>query len=124
MSFGWRDLQELAEKLKQEPDEASKRAAISRIYYAAFWRARDFLMEDGFVFHDFDGSHRQVWREFERRGKTFRAVGISGMRLHKIRVQADCFIETEDINRLKSEAFNLAENIFSYLQQIEKKIEK
>ena len=49
MSFGWQNLQKLAEKLKQETDEASKRAAISRIYYAAFWRARDFLMEDGFV---------------------------------------------------------------------------
>ena len=123
MSFGWQNLQKLAEKLKQETDEASKRAAISRIYYAAFWRARDFLMEDGFVFHDFDGSHRQVWREFERRGKTFRAIGLSGMRLHKIRVQADNFIETEDIDRLKSEAFNLAGNIFTYLEQIEKKTE-
>ena len=123
MSFGWQNLQKLAEKLKQETDEASKRAAISRIYYAAFWRARDFLMEDGFVFHDFDGSHRQVWREFERRGKTFRAIGVSGMRLHKIRVQADNFIETEDIDRLKSEAFNLAGNIFTYLEQIEKKTE-
>ena len=121
MSFGWQNLQKLAEKLKQETDEASKRAAISRIYYAAFWRARDFLMEDGFAFHDFDGSHRQVWREFERRGKTFRAIGVSGTRLHKIRVQADYFIETEDIDRLKSEAFNLAGNIFTYLEQIEKK---
>jgi uncharacterized protein (UPF0332 family) len=123
MSFGWQNLQELAEKLGQNKDEASKRAAISRIYYAAFWRARDFLMEDGFVFHDFDGSHRQVWREFERRGKTFRAVGISGTRLHKIRVQADYFIETKDIDELKSEAFNLAKNIFAYMQQIEKKTE-
>ncbi len=123
MSFGWQNLQKLAEKLKQETDEASKRAAISRIYYAAFWRARDFLMEDGFVFHDFDGSHRQVWREFERRGKTFRAIGVSGTRLHKIRVQAGYFIETEDIDRLKSEAFNLAGNIFTYLEQIEKKTE-
>lgn len=121
MSFGWQNLQQLAEKLRREPDEAAKRAAVSRIYYAAFWRARDFLTEDGFVFHDFDGSHRQVWREYEKRGKTFRAVGISGTRLHKNRVQADYFIETEDIDRLMSEAFNLAKNIFTYLQQIEKK---
>lgn len=123
MSFGWKNLQKLAEKLKQEPDEASKRTAISRIYYTAFWRARDFLMEEGFVFHHFDGSHRQVWREFERRGKIFRAVGISGTRLHKIRIQADYFVETEDIGKLLSEAFNLAKNIFSYLEQIEKKTE-
>ena len=123
MNFGWRNLQELAEKLKQDEDEASKRAAISRIYYAAFWRARDFLWEEGFIFHDFDGSHRQVWREFEKRGKTFRAIGTAGTRLHKIRVQADYFIETEDINRLMIDAFNLAKNIFSYLEQIEKKTE-
>ncbi len=80
MSFGWRDLQELAEKLKQEPDEASKRAAISRIYYAAFWRARDFLMEDGFVFHDFDGSHRQVWR-FGCRGNWQRQIYLHFLRI-------------------------------------------
>jgi uncharacterized protein (UPF0332 family) len=123
MSFGWQDLQKLAEKLKEDEDEASKRAAVSRIYYAAFWRARDFLMEEGFIFHDFDGSHRQVWREFERRGKTSRAVGTLGTRLHKIRVQADYFIETEDTAKLVSEAFNLAKNIFAYLQQIEKKTE-
>lgn len=119
MSFSWRNLRELAETLGQNEDEASKRAAISRIYYAAFWRARNFLMEEDFIFHEFDGSHRQVWREFERRGKTFRAVGISGTRLHKIRIQADYFIETEDINKLLSESFNLSKNIFTYLQQIE-----
>lgn len=123
MSFGWQNLQELAEKLGQNEDEASKRAAVSRIYYAAFWRARDFLMEDGFIFDEFDASHRQIWREFERRGKTFRAVGTSAMRLHKNRVQADYFIETDHIDKLLSESFNLAKNIFSYLRQIEKKAE-
>lgn len=123
MSFGWQDLQALAEKLGQNEDEASKRAAVSRIYYAAFWRARDFLMEEGFIFHDFDGSHRQVWREFERRGKTSRAVGTSGTRLHKNRVQADYFIETEDLEELVSKSFNLAKNVFAYLEQIEKKPE-
>lgn len=123
MSFGWRNLRELADTLRQNEDEASKRAAISRIYYAAFWQARDFLWEEDFIFHDFDGSHRQVWREFERRGKTFRAIGISGTRLHKIRVQADYFIEIGNIDKLLSEAFNLAKNISTYLEQIKKKTE-
>jgi hypothetical protein len=34
--FDWNDFKTLAEELKERDDEASKRTAISRIYYATY----------------------------------------------------------------------------------------
>lgn len=38
--FDWNEFKTLAEKLKDEKDEASQRTAISRLYYAIYWKAR------------------------------------------------------------------------------------
>ena len=42
MSFDWDQFRQLAEELRQRNDEAAQRTAISRIYYAFYWRARVF----------------------------------------------------------------------------------
>ena len=123
MIFDWNDFKILADKLRENEDEASQRTAISRIYYAVYWKARNVLEEDGFIFRQYDSSHRQIWEEYKNKGITFRAISISGSALHQNRVQADYFAEIKDLKNLQIESVKLADNVFKYLQQIEKKPE-
>jgi hypothetical protein len=44
--FDWSDYLTLAKQLATNADEASKRAAISRAYYAAFGLARNYVIVD------------------------------------------------------------------------------
>jgi uncharacterized protein (UPF0332 family) len=123
MIFDWNDFCRLAEELQQKEDEASKRTAISRLYYALYWRARNFLEDEGFVYRQSEQSHQQVWQEFKRRGMTHRAVAFSGLELRDKRVEADYFEEIENIEKLTNSSFAIAEKMTVYLQQIEKKTE-
>ena len=47
--FDWNDFKTLAEELRQRNDEAAQRTAISRVYYAVYWRARNFLESEAFT---------------------------------------------------------------------------
>ncbi len=124
MIFDWNDFRKLAEELRKREDEAAKRTAISRVYYAIYWKARLYLEDEGFIFRQNDSSHRQIWEEYKNKGLTFRAISISGSELHRNRVQADYFPEIKDLEILLKESFKLAENTFKYLEQIEKKTEE
>ena len=121
MIFNWDDFRELAEELRERETEAAKRTAISRVYYAVYWKARIFLEDEGFIFRHNDSSHRQIWEEYKNKGLTFRGISISGSDLHRNRVQADYFSEIKDLEVLLKESFKLAGNAFKYLQQIEQK---
>lgn len=121
MSFDWDEYRKLAEELRLKNDEASQRTAISRIYYAIYWRARTFLEKEGFIFRQYDSSHRQIWDEFKDRGRTFSGIGNSGDRLRRNRVEADYFSEIPNITALLERSFELAKNADFYLQQIEQK---
>jgi uncharacterized protein (UPF0332 family) len=123
MIFDWHDFYRLAEDLRELETEAARRTAISRLYYAIYWRARIFLENEGFIFRQNDSSHRQIWQEFKNRGRTFLAVSISGSKLHLYRVEADYYPAIEDLDELVEKAFDLAKKIQTYLQQIEKKPE-
>lgn len=119
MSFDWNEFRQLAEQLKQSKDEASQRTAISRIYYAVYHQAKIYLENEGFIFRQFESSHRQIWDEFKNKGRTFAAIGNTGDRLRANRVKADYIAEIEDIDFLVQRSFELAGNVFAYLQQIE-----
>ncbi len=121
MSFDWEKFRELAEELRQGETEAARRTAISRIYYAVYHRAKTYLESEGFQFRQFESSHRQIWDEFKDKGRTFTAIGNTGDRLRANRNKADYAAEIEDINFLVERSFELAENAFTYLKQIEKK---
>lgn len=121
MSFDWSEYQTLAEELRQRPDEAAQRSAISRVYYAVYWRARTFLENEGYIFRQYDSSHRQIWDEFKFRGRTFNAIGRNGDLLRANRVQADYSAEMNNLTKLVEQSFELAEKVNSYLDQIEKK---
>jgi uncharacterized protein (UPF0332 family) len=123
MIFDWDEFRKLANELRERDTEASQRTAVSRVYYAVYWKARMFLEDEGFIFRQNDSSHRQIWEEYKNKGLTFRAISVSGSALHQNRVKADYFAEIKDLDTLLKESFKLAENVFSYLQQIEKKTE-
>jgi len=123
MSFDWDDFRKLAEELREHETEAAKRMAISRLYYSIYWKARNILEVEGFIFRQNDSSHRQIWQEYKNRGRTFQAISISGAKLHLFRVEADYYPEIENINELIEKSFMLAEKLHIYLQQIEKKTE-
>jgi uncharacterized protein (UPF0332 family) len=120
--FDWNDFKVLAEELKQKDDEASKRTAVSRIYYATYWQARGYLEDEGFSLRSYEGSHVQIWNEFKRKsGLTAKAIGRFGGELHRFRVDADYFSEITKIENLTEDSFQLAEKISTYLQQIQNK---
>lgn len=43
MIFDWDDFRSLAEELRERETEAARRTAISRVYYAVYWKARIFF---------------------------------------------------------------------------------
>ncbi len=123
MIFDWNGFYTLAEELNRREDEAAKRTAISRLYYAIYWKARNLLEDEGFIFRQNDSSHRQIWQEYKNRGRTFQAISMFGAKLHLYRVEADYYPEIDDINELTNKSFVLAEKLKTYLQQFEKKTE-
>ena len=123
MIFDWNDFRVLAEELREREDEAAKRTAIGRLYYAIYWRARNLLEDEGFVYRRSEQSHQQIWQEFKFRGRTHRVIGVLGLDLRDNRVEADYFSEIDDIKSLADSSFEIAEKITVYLEQIEKKIQ-
>lgn len=120
MIFDWDKFRELAEDLRQSETEVARRTAISRVYYAVYHRAKTYLENEGFQFRQFESSHRQIWDEFKDNGRTFWAIGNTGDRLRANRVKADYIEQIEDVDFLVKRSFELAENAFAYLKQIEK----
>lgn len=120
--FDWNDFKALAEELRQSNSEAALRTAISRIYYAVYWRSRIFLESEGFILRQYEASHIQIWNEYKKKaGQTNRAIGKGGSELHRFRIQADYVSEVRDVKKLTNDSFNLAGNILTYLNQLESK---
>ena len=86
--FDWSDYLPLAERLAADNDEAARRSAISRAYYAAYHaaaryvRARQLLVDNH--------THQTVWRVLAGDADPARQhAGVSGQRLHYLRTEAD-----------------------------------
>ena len=122
MSFDWDEFRRLADELRERDDEAARRTAVSRIYYAIYWKARNLLEAEGFIFRQFESSHLQVWEEYKLKGRTNRAIGISGKVLRDNRVSADYSAEIEDIEKLVEDSFMLAEKILTYLNKFNQRM--
>ena len=120
--FDWNDFKTIADELGQSDSEAALRTAISRIYYAVYWRSRLFLESEGFILRQYEASHIQIWNEYKKKaGQTNRAIGKSGSELHRFRIQADYVSDVKDIAKLTNDAFALAGNVLAYLNQLDNK---
>jgi len=88
--FDWDDYLTLARRLASEPDEASRRSAISRAYYAAYHAAASYVRAKRLVPASRSLSHRLVWAIFATDPDPDRAdVGARGRDLQQVRNLAD-----------------------------------
>lgn len=93
MSFDWAHYltlsQSLFEQGRESADEAKLRCSISRAYYAAFGKARDFLENEGEKFSQ-ESVHQKVAEIFNRyEDEDRREVGDYLIRMRNKRNRAD-----------------------------------
>lgn len=123
MPFDWNSYKNLAEDLRAKSDEASKRSAISRIYYSVFHQAKRYLIEvEKYEYSENKESHAQVWNEFIGKGKTFKAIGENGKRLRNTRNDADYKDDILKLDDVVETSFRTANNVLTYLQQVKKNV--
>jgi hypothetical protein len=125
MSFDWTDYLDLARHLARSGSihsggEAEMRAAISRAYYAAFCKSRNYLRDiDHDPFSSGPNVHRDVQDKFSSsRDHRRRSIGQDLSRLRRLRNIAD--YDDRCINLSKNTAFALgmAESIISDLKNL------
>ena len=134
--FNWNRYIDFAESLLKsipdnEDDEVKDRCGISRAYYGAFHRARNYLEKIGITIDSNDrGSHNMVIDEFKNIGKSnklWRGIGLELERLKFQRKKADYdskyFTDSEKSFKLKKQletAILKARSIVERIDNIEK----
>jgi uncharacterized protein (UPF0332 family) len=110
----WFDFFELAQEWVDEDDEAHKRSAVSRAYYAMYCTARDKLC-DANRFHPSkcESKHAYVWKKYkEDPGYPDRIhIGRLGSRLHRRRIEADYHGFIDDFPDLVEHAMDIADEL-------------
>ena len=119
MLFDWNTYKDLAEELRLRDDEASKRSAISRLYYSVYWKARILIKKENPNFHiPLDNSHAAIWRKFLDKRITRKSVYRDGQRLKEYRQMADYELEIEKLEDTLEASFILAEQIIRILNSL------
>ncbi len=109
--FDWASYLLLARALATQPDEASRRSAVSRAYYAIFNKARLLLEREGTPISDSGKSHDDVWRTLETAGRARRRLGADGKRLREMRRKADYVHEVPALAKVTEDALATAESL-------------
>lgn len=123
MPFDWTAYRTIAETLSQSTDEASHRSAVSRAYYFAYHQALSHLIaHHNFQLSEGRPAHDQVWREFSRKGLSYREVWNKSDKLKKLRVDADYRAPALIDAAAAAAALDLADRINERLQQLHQKI--
>ncbi|MGL6297935.1 MAG: hypothetical protein ACRC1M_02080 [Methanobacteriaceae archaeon] len=125
MSFCWNDFKDLGYKLSDESDEASKRTAISRFYYAGFCFSRQHLIE--FLkmseFKDNMDIHKRVVYYFlnEHRMEEHQRIANDLKRLRVNRNKADYNLNFKQLNKsLLLKSRKNSDNIFKNIKELER----
>lgn len=117
--FDWNEFKILAEKLKDEKHEASQRTAISRLYYAIYWKARIQIESKGYVYDRYQSSHKQIWNAYlSKSDPNNKDIGKKGDELHKKRIKADYLDEIRKLNNLVEDSFLVANEIIEALKKV------
>jgi len=117
--FDWNEFKILAEKLKDEKDEDSQRTAISRLYYAIYWKARIQIVGKGYRYDRKKPSHQQIWDEYLRKGDLDNQdIGKKGKELRDNRTKADYYNEIIRLKDLVEDSFLIADEIFVVLKRV------
>lgn len=113
-----------AEALAKAEDEGSRRSAISRAYYSAYWHARRWLNLRNGLPEDARLGHAEVWDKFgagPRRVLRHSQVYNAGKRLMIRREIADYDADPGEIERLDDavqDAIDSARQIREWIDQI------
>lgn len=124
MSFNWDDYlflaQDLAAPSNLPNQEARLRSAISRAYYSAFCKARNFLRDEQRVQIPTTGeAHHLVWLHFKnRRDTVYKKIGENLRRLLNDRRCADYDDVIMDLPFLANKALWRAQEIVSALDKL------
>jgi hypothetical protein len=111
MPFDWNNFLTLAEQLSQVPEDASKRSAMSRAYYAAFHDAMT-RAEANCGPQDRSKSHQWCWNRYiYSRDDDCYQLGIDGSRLRAMRNLADYEPDIQRIDDLVTRALSNAKSI-------------
>jgi uncharacterized protein (UPF0332 family) len=109
--FDWTSYLVLARELAKRPDEASRRTAVSRAYYAIFNKARLLLEGEGTVVSSTGRAHDDIWRTLESAGRGRRRLGAEGKRLREMRRKADYDGGVTSLEKVTADALATAESL-------------
>jgi uncharacterized protein (UPF0332 family) len=115
--FNWKLFLDLAEELAQSEDEARRRTAISRAYYAVVGIAKGKVKK--IYPNAFAGYHEKLWREFESSNSNLhRNIATKGMRLKNKRNRADYDGDILNLERETESAIKEAHNLLKMLESM------
>jgi uncharacterized protein (UPF0332 family) len=109
--FDWTSYLVLARELAKQPDEASRRTAVSRAYYAIFNKARVLLEGEGAVISATGRAHDDIWRTLEGAGRGRRRLGAEGKRLREMRRKADYAGMVISLEKVTADVLATAESL-------------
>lgn len=116
--FNWEKIYDLAVALKDREEEEYKRTVISRAYYSAYGRTRQYLESRGLVLTNYQNAHRVIWDNCYR--VRLNEVSVIGDRLKRKRQKADYESEISAIDRLVKDSIAEAQKIHQFLNEKEK----
>jgi hypothetical protein len=117
MPFDWNDFLALAQRLANEPDDASKRTAISRAYYSIFNLAFERAESTAGKYAGNEGFHKWCWNKYTTTSdRDCQRIGNLGDRMKRKRVIAD--YKSDDIPRLADEVRSALMNVRSFTWHI------
>ena len=114
---------DLAQEWVGNDEEAHKRSAVSRAYYAMFCTARNELkdiMEDEYSPPECGSEHMYVWNSYkeDRHPRGTRQIGVPGNRLRRYRNRADYDDVIVDLPDLVEDAMNGAAELKEHLDAL------
>lgn len=119
--FDWEDFfrlaQELAGRDSCEPlNEAAKRTAVSRAYYAAFCAARDHAVQQlNYQSQQTGRDHSELQKHLRGLGGQWKAVADNLENLRKIRNQCDYDQQVSNLDTIASWSLKLASKVLNAL---------
>ena len=124
MSFDWLDYLRLAEALVDQVSNATRqeaqlRTAISRAYYAAFGKAREYLRQESTSSEPPAGIHSYVQRQF--RASKYKVRQQIAWNLNQLQIRREkADYESEVVNLIAETRFSLtlAQRIIADLSQL------
>lgn len=118
-TFDWYAYFELAQELAEREDEACRRSAVSRAYYAVYCNARNRLDLLGEFAPEKGSEHAHVWDTFEQGPEKERVrIGQIGRRLREVRNRADYDDHIEYLSYVVEDAMIKAGQLKAALQSL------